>query len=677
MKLVSTSLLGTTIYKNIYNNIEEDQDMNRETIKSNGITVPTLMGVARKIARIEGTQMDEKQYVAYEVLCCTFLLDLIKEANNPDSDLYSHLQQAIGARCDDGQIDKLIEELKIRGGHDQLIMFLSGPAGAGKSTATKVAYRFCFEFCHAVGALWTDATFLFTAYTGAAAMAVGGLTICKAAFILSKKTTLSEDDKRMWSQVRILIIDEISFMNDEQFNILDQRLKQMKDRNKPFGGYSIVFAGDFRQLEPNGAKGNQLLFSTQSSQLWERTINVVLILNNEHRFKDDPILGQMLTAMWKDDLPKNRRKWLNKHRLVGPNLKLPKTFPNNQEVSYAAPYNKDRNAISAANFRNHILATHPPFNSQQKPPPHTIVIEGNIQSIKNSRRRIDTVLRHMIITTCGDSDVMSGHMHVDPALCLYKGAYLICTIDNKHLNEKVPRGNGTLCRLVSVKLKRSAKNETFRKWYGKKVRAVKASDIEWIECEHVIKTDAMIQLERELHHHEAKMKASIDKKEKTTWEKKIESLEIQLINVGKTRRFKLQPQTKTVTIKVKPFYTATSRITCRCKMTQLPVNLNDATTGHKLQGSSKDILIITSWPNGGLFRNWEYTVLSRVRKLDGLYLLKPIDLDKPFKPSPDLKNYLKRARRKEKLFLKARKAKLTQYYKFKRKSLHSNNVKRG
>ena len=96
-------------------------------------------------------------------------------------------------------------------------------------------------------------------------MAVGGLTICKAAFILSKKKNLSEEDKQLWRQVRILIIDEMSFMNDEQFNILDERLKEMKDRNKPFGGYSVVFAGDFRQLEPNGAKSNDLLFSKQSS----------------------------------------------------------------------------------------------------------------------------------------------------------------------------------------------------------------------------------------------------------------------------------------------------------------------------------------------------------------------------------------------------------------------------
>ena len=51
----------------------------------------------------------------------------------------------------------------------------------------------------------------------------------------------------------------------------------------------------------------------------------------------------------------------------------------------------------------------------------------------------------------------------------------------------------------------------------------------------------------------------------------------------------------------------------KCKMNQFPVNYNDATTGHKLQGMSKDVIIITLWPRGGLFKNWGWVVLSRVR----------------------------------------------------------------
>jgi hypothetical protein len=71
-------------------------------------------------------------------------------------------------------------------------------------------------------------------------------------------------------------------------------------------------------------------------------------------------------------------------------------------------------------------------------------------------------------------------------------------------------------------------------------------------------------------------------------------------------------------------------------MKQILANTNNATTGHKLQGMSKDVNIVTSWPNASMFKNWEYVVLSCVQTLSGLYLVKPIDIDKTFKPSDKL-----------------------------------------
>ena len=58
---------------------------------------------------------------------------------------------------------------------------------------------------------------------------------------------------------------------------------------------------------------------------------------------------------------------------------------------------------------------------------------------------------------------------------------------------------------------------------------------------------------------------------------------------------------------------------------------------------SKDAIVVTSWPTGGLeaiFKNWEYVVLSHVRPLSGLYLVEPIDMGKSFKPYSELKNTL-------------------------------------
>ena len=62
-------------------------------------------------------------------------------------------------------------------------MFLTGFAGAGKSTCVKISQRFCYEFCRAVSIPWNSDTFLFTATTGLAASLFGGQTIHDAAFL--------------------------------------------------------------------------------------------------------------------------------------------------------------------------------------------------------------------------------------------------------------------------------------------------------------------------------------------------------------------------------------------------------------------------------------------------------------------------------------------------------------
>ena len=52
------------------------------------------------------------------------------------------------------------------------------------------------------------------------------------------------------------------------------------------------------------------------------------------------------------------------------------------------------------------------------------------------------------------------------------------------------------------------------------------------------------------------------------------------------------------------------------------------------------------------FKNWEYVVLSRVRKLSGLYLLEAIDLGQSFKPTEELQRYLHIVKMKEKRLYK-------------------------
>jgi hypothetical protein len=146
------------------------------------------------------------------MIACTFLLGLVKDGNNSNTTLFTSLQKTMGGESSK-EIADIVRKLEARGGQEQLLLFLTGPAGSGKSTAMKVAEQFCYEFCVAVGVMWSDTTFLFTAYTGYAASLIDGVTISKAAYLHLQQQFIKNDTNE-WKDVRILMIDEVSFMND-------------------------------------------------------------------------------------------------------------------------------------------------------------------------------------------------------------------------------------------------------------------------------------------------------------------------------------------------------------------------------------------------------------------------------------------------------------------------------
>jgi hypothetical protein len=62
----------------------------------------------------------------------------------------------------------------------------------------------------------------------------------------------------------------------------------------------------------------------------------------------------------------------------------------------------------------------------------------------------------------------------------------------------------------------------------------------------------------------------------------------------------------------------------KMKAAQLPVLVNNATTGHKLQGSGIDSLFVHNW---SYVTNWPYVMLSRVKTRAGLFCKKKLSRD--------------------------------------------------
>jgi hypothetical protein len=629
---------------NIKSALLSDIDWNKLGFDYNDekISIPTMFEIANTATKESNIHLDNIQYTAYQIICASFLLEALqtewkKQKSLIESQHEHYMDEIAHAK------DKTISCLKDMGAKEQLIMFITGPAGAGKSTAISIAQKYCFEFSKAIGMAWQDETFLFTAMTGVAAALFGGLTLHSVAHLAKKENKISTDSISLWKNVKVLIIDEISMASVDLINKLNSHLNKFRKEvayeyhdlppNMVFGGYHIIFSGDFRQIPPVCAGDEQLLYKNPG--LWENSINVAIILKNSHRFKNDPEYGEIMMRMWKGTYTEDDIDKINKRIVESSKLHIPKTDAYT-DITYACWSNMDRNMVHAASFLDHIR-DFPNVDSDDLPPNHTVIVEADITEApkkkppkgKNNkvdngcpstmRVRIDSQLKNLIYSRLGDCDVREQNKCIDPALKLYVGAH--CMI-NENDNVKEGRANGTMCRVVSIKTKRDTNELGWRNYNGKKVYYINAIDVEYIEFEHYPPTASQLKILQDLE----KM---LEDKEKN--KDGIEILKRKLELLSRSRRFKLESKSSYVTfdldsLKKRSDVLCRSKTKLRAKMRQFPVILNDATTGYKLQGSSKNQIILQSLDYGT--SGWIYTALSRVRKLVGLFLCEKINFRK-------------------------------------------------
>ncbi len=183
----------------------------------------------------------------------------------------------------------------------------------------------------------------------------------------------------------------------------------------------------------------------------------------------------------------------------------------------------------------------------------------------------------MIYNKCGDDKVLFGGKQsvtrVDPCLKLYVGCpIMVSTNDQK--KSKIVKGTTGIFKGVVLKADKSLKEEL---WNDYRVYTIESNDVDYIVCERPNK----------------------DKNKQSTI-------------------FHLS--TNTFIVDVKYEMTENNFVNLpKSKLTQFPILIDLATTGHKLQGMTKKNLIGTA--------NWIYVVLSRVTSIKGLFLLQPLKLN--------------------------------------------------
>lgn len=132
-------------------------------------------------------------------------------------------------------------------------IFFTGAAGTGKSTVLKAIV------CHLQG---QKRKVQMVAPTGIAALPLGGTTIHTYAGwnIRTGKTLpiaemeMNAHNRRTWKRLvqctDVLIIDEISMVENFTFARLDRVMRSARNSEQPFGGAQIIVTGDFFQLPP-------------------------------------------------------------------------------------------------------------------------------------------------------------------------------------------------------------------------------------------------------------------------------------------------------------------------------------------------------------------------------------------------------------------------------------------
>ena len=172
-----------------------------------------------------------------------------------------------------------------------------------------------------------------------------------------------------------------------------------------------------------------------------------------------------------------------------------------------------------------------------------------------------------------------------------------------------------------------------------------ASDVECVEFEHFPKTqeidtlEALLKSKRQAHPDNA---TGVDPADTA-------SIEARLDKAIKSRRFKLEPKLfGSCVVKISPNDLVLEQQLMKCNLTQIPVNASVAITGHTLQGLTKDQLVVYSWMKS---TSWMYAVLSRVRTLQGLFLLQCLKLSDIKPPSRDYLVFMERTRNLERFDL--------------------------
>ncbi|KAJ5745876.1 ATP-dependent DNA helicase PIF1 [Penicillium odoratum] len=178
-------------------------------------------------------------------------------------------------------------------------IFFTGSAGTGKSVLMReIIKKLRLKYKNEPDRVAV------TASTGLAACNIGGVTLHSFAGIglgkeavpeLVKKVKKNQKARNRWLRTKVLIVDEVSMVDGDLFDKLEEIARRIRNNGRPFGGIQLVVTGDFFQLPPVPERNREAKFSFAAAT-WNTTIQHTILLTHVFRQRD-PEFAAMLNEL--------------------------------------------------------------------------------------------------------------------------------------------------------------------------------------------------------------------------------------------------------------------------------------------------------------------------------------------------------------------------------------------
>jgi DNA replication protein DnaC len=200
--------------------------------------------------------LKEQAIVSYDILLKSINISnvstkLLKpDLNVINKEIKSILDNIISNIEDTNELNKeqLYAYNSVKNGNN---IFISGSSGAGKSYCLKQIIKYLIKNKKKIG---------ITSSTGSSASLIDGVTLhsfLKIGLATKSAEELYENVKIKYPSILnkiknldVLIIDEISMIDNILFSKIAKYISLIKGINKPFGNLQLILCGDFHQLPP-------------------------------------------------------------------------------------------------------------------------------------------------------------------------------------------------------------------------------------------------------------------------------------------------------------------------------------------------------------------------------------------------------------------------------------------